>query len=168
MISQLNRCWAVEEHKLGLIYIFLKLKVWNSFLSLVVIPLLKMHFFFNLPCEPVAKLSWIQSVGCRQTSCSAEATISSLRCAIIYIRFFNRKRKASASLPCVFPSRLQILKILLDIYNHNCFILENLHWSRDSLSILNSYLVFLLILVFYMHEVYLLLEHVCGRERMRG
>lgn len=47
MISQLNRCWAVEEHKLGWIYFFKKLKVWNLFFSLVVIPLLQMHFFLK-------------------------------------------------------------------------------------------------------------------------
>lgn len=154
MISQLNRCWAVEEHKLGWIYFFLKLKVWKLFLSLVVIPLLQMHFFFliNLPCMPVTKQSWIQSVGCRRTSCSAEAIISSHRWAIIYIRSSTGRGKPQHSLPCVFPSRLQILEILLDIYNHNCFIFNNLHWSGDSLSILNSYLVLLLILVIHLHR----------------
>lgn len=65
MISQLNRCWAVEEHKLGWIYFFKKAQG------------LKFVFFsgcnssfanalflkkINLPCVPVTKQSRIQSV----------------------------------------------------------------------------------------------------------
>lgn len=111
-----------------------------------------LFFKINLPCMPVTKQSWIQSVGCRRTSCSAEAIISSHRWAIIYIRSSTGRGKPQHSLPCVFPSRLQILQILLDIYNHNCFIFNNLHWSGDSLSILNSYLVLLLILVIHLHR----------------
>lgn len=91
--------------------------------------------------------------GCRQTSCSAEATISSHRWAIIYIRSSTGREKPQHPLTCVFPSRLQILQILLDIYKHNCFIFKkNLHWSGNSLSILNLYLVFLLILVIHLHR----------------